>query len=188
MAVTYVGGATAFAITLFGYLYAPQSIYIALGVMIGLLPLSVAPIPRQLALATFRASRNFGDVNPVRTIIRRDIRCLLRMEWRRPVNLLVLSVVAPNASAGQRRKAELVCGLAGDPPVLLLDETFAHLDHQGCARPQDWLAEWSRSRLIVLTHHGGAPVSVSATLAVDRDHVEFSKRPAGESLERTTRE
>jgi hypothetical protein len=36
MAVTYVGGATAFAITLFGYLYAPQSIYIALGVMIGL--------------------------------------------------------------------------------------------------------------------------------------------------------
>jgi len=93
-----------------------------------------------------------------------------------------------NASAGQRRKAELVCGLAGDPPVLLLDETFAHLDHQGCARLQDWLAEWSRSRLIVLTHHGGAPVSVSATLAVDRDHVEFSKRPAGESLERTTRE
>jgi len=93
-----------------------------------------------------------------------------------------------NASAGQRRKAELVCGLAGDPPVLLLDETFAHLDDQSFKCLQGWLADWARSRLIVLTHHGGAPVSVSATLAVDRDHVEFSECPAGESLEQTARE
>jgi ABC-type multidrug transport system ATPase subunit len=93
-----------------------------------------------------------------------------------------------NASAGQRRKAELVCALAGDPPVLLLDETFAHLDNQSCARLQGWLAEWSKSRLIVLTHHGGPPVSVSATLAVDRDHIDFSECPENESLEQSTRE
>lgn len=78
-----------------------------------------------------------------------------------------------SASAGQRRKAELVCGLAGDPPILLLDETFAHLDDESVSKLEDWLLEWSASRLILLTHHGAPPVPVDAVLRVVGRDVEF---------------
>lgn len=79
-----------------------------------------------------------------------------------------------SASAGQRRKAELICGLAADPSVLLLDETFAHLDDRGCECLHDWLIEWSKYRSILLTHHGEPPVAVAATLSVDRERIIFS--------------
>ena len=71
-----------------------------------------------------------------------------------------------HASAGQRRKAELICGLAGDPEVLLLDETFAHLDEHSAAQLSQWLNDWSLSRVIVLAHHGSPPVKVNETLDV----------------------
>jgi ABC-2 type transport system ATP-binding protein len=71
------------------------------------------------------------------------------------------------ASAGQRRKAELICGLAGDPDVLLLDETFAHLDSESIELLAGWISEWATSRLILLTHHGEVPVSADALLHVD---------------------
>ncbi len=80
-----------------------------------------------------------------------------------------------NASAGQRQKAELICGLAGDPRILLLDETFTHLDSAGASQLRDWIVEWSSSRLILLTHHGGPPVPINATLRVMGDRVEFEK-------------
>lgn len=70
------------------------------------------------------------------------------------------------ASAGQRRKAELICGLAGDPAVLLLDETFAHLDEQSTVQLGQWIDDWSLSRVIVLTHHGSPPVRVDEVLDV----------------------
>lgn len=55
-------------------------------------------------------------------------------------------------SSGMRQKAELIGALAGDPPVLLLDEPFANLDAAAVA--------WLRDRLdlhegvAILAHHG----------------------------------
>jgi len=71
-----------------------------------------------------------------------------------------------HASAGQRSKAELICGLAGDPSVLLLDETFAHLDDHSAAQISQWIRDWSSSKVIVLAHHGSAPVAVEEVLDV----------------------
>ena len=71
-----------------------------------------------------------------------------------------------HASAGQRRKAELICGLAGDPAVLLLDETFAHLDEHSAVQLSQWIDDWSLSRVIVFAHHGRPPVTVNETLDV----------------------
>jgi ABC-type multidrug transport system ATPase subunit len=79
-----------------------------------------------------------------------------------------------SASAGQRRKAELVCGLAADPVVLLLDETFAHLDDDANEVLRSWMIEWSGRRAIVFTHHGASPVPPSAYLRVDRGNVVFA--------------
>ena len=76
------------------------------------------------------------------------------------------------ASAGQRRKAELICGLAGDPAVLLLDETFAHLDEHSAVQLSQWIGDWSLSRVIVLAHHGSPPVKVDEVLDVS-----FNDRP-----------
>jgi len=70
------------------------------------------------------------------------------------------------ASTGQRRKAELICGLAGDPAVLLLDETFAHLDEHSAVQLSQWIGDWSRSKVIVLAHHGSPPVTVDEVLDV----------------------
>jgi ABC-2 type transport system ATP-binding protein len=83
------------------------------------------------------------------------------------------SLPLANASAGQRQKAELVCGLAGDPDVLLLDETFAHLDSESAKQLQDWIAEWAASRLVVISHHGESPIAANATLHVNRELVVF---------------
>ncbi len=78
-----------------------------------------------------------------------------------------------NASAGQRQKAELVCGLAGDPSILILDESFTHLDNESAKKLSGWITKWSSSRLILLTHHGEQPVAPDATLKVLPDQVVF---------------
>ncbi|TNE88877.1 MAG: ATP-binding cassette domain-containing protein [Deltaproteobacteria bacterium] len=69
-------------------------------------------------------------------------------------------------SSGQRRRAELVAALAGDPSLLLLDETFTHLDDAGVA----WLAaeiERGRAqRVVLLAHHGTPPVGIDDTVVV----------------------
>lgn len=71
-----------------------------------------------------------------------------------------------HASAGQRRKAELVAALAGDPEVLLLDETFAHLDADACAVLAGWIDGWRAERAVVLVHHGEPPLSPDADHAL----------------------
>jgi ABC-type multidrug transport system ATPase subunit len=83
-----------------------------------------------------------------------------------------------NASSGQRRKAELVSGLAGDPTVLLLDETFAHLDSRSVDLLEQWVVEWRRSRVVVITHHGRPPVAPDATLHVAGREVRLEGRCA----------
>jgi len=70
------------------------------------------------------------------------------------------------ASAGQRRKAELICALAADPAILLFDETFAHLDQHGAEQLVTWVKDWSPSKIILLTHHGIPPVPVDQVLRV----------------------
>lgn len=71
-----------------------------------------------------------------------------------------------HASAGQRRKAELICALAGDPPILLLDETFAHLDQDAVQWLAAYISEAAQARLVLLTHHGEAPVAVAREVAL----------------------
>jgi ABC-type multidrug transport system ATPase subunit len=88
-----------------------------------------------------------------------------------------------SASAGQRQKAELICGLAGDPAVLLLDETFAHLDHASVEQLNAWIREWATTRLVVFTHHGEPPIAPNATLSVEKMSVVFeslASRPEAE--------
>lgn len=75
-------------------------------------------------------------------------------------------LVLAHASAGQRRKAELVAALAADPAVLLLDETFAHLDSDSAEQLKDWVVDWSRTRVILLAHHGNPPTRVDEVLHV----------------------
>lgn len=77
-------------------------------------------------------------------------------------------LVLGSASSGQRRKAELVCGLAGDPAVLLLDETFTHLDTASVGILKGWVNEWSATRVVVFTHHGEPPVDPDVVVHVGR--------------------
>lgn len=78
-----------------------------------------------------------------------------------------------SASAGQRQKAELVCALAGDPAVLLLDETFTHLDRKSAEVLARWIMQWSKTRLVVFTHHGDPPVSPDAVIRIEHGNVEL---------------
>ncbi|MEM9304188.1 MAG: ATP-binding cassette domain-containing protein [Pseudomonadota bacterium] len=61
-------------------------------------------------------------------------------------------------SAGQRQKAELLCALAGDPAIVLLDETLAHLDRQTVETVSGWLEEWRATRLIIVAQHAPLPL------------------------------
>lgn len=67
------------------------------------------------------------------------------------------SLPLSHCSAGQRRRAELLAALAGDPRVLLLDETFAHLDDHGCEVLRGLVEEWRADGCVVLVHHGVPP-------------------------------
>jgi len=81
------------------------------------------------------------------------------------------ALMLARASAGQRQKAEFICALASDPAVLLLDETFAHLDQASVAQVCVWLREWSTSRVIIFAHHGESPLRPDATLHIDRQSI-----------------
>ena len=94
--------------------------------------------------------------------------------WCEALNLdptLTLAV----ASAGQRQKAELICGLAGDPEILLLDEIFSHLDRTSVSQLCEWIDDWASSRLIILAHHAALPLRPHATLHVDRQSIVFER-------------
>jgi ABC-type multidrug transport system ATPase subunit len=68
------------------------------------------------------------------------------------------------ASAGQRRLAELLCAAAGDPEILLLDEVFANLDVGVSARLVDLLTTWRTSRTLIVTTHQPLLLSPDQTL------------------------
>jgi ABC-type multidrug transport system ATPase subunit len=81
------------------------------------------------------------------------------------------ALILAHASAGQRQKAEFICALAGDPAVLLLDESFVHLDPPSLSQLCDWLRAWSASRVIVFAHHGVSPLTPDVALYVDRHSI-----------------
>jgi ABC-type multidrug transport system ATPase subunit len=87
------------------------------------------------------------------------------------------NLILSNASAGQRQKAELICGLAGNPAVLLLDEPFAHLDTASIEKLCHWICEWAASRVITFAHHGEPPIAPNATLHTDRGSIRFEPVP-----------
>ncbi|MBW2253842.1 MAG: ATP-binding cassette domain-containing protein [Deltaproteobacteria bacterium] len=62
------------------------------------------------------------------------------------------------ASAGQRRKAELVAALAGDPEVLLLDEPFANLDEAASEVLSGWLEDWRGDHVVLVAGQTRLPV------------------------------
>jgi ABC-2 type transport system ATP-binding protein len=64
-----------------------------------------------------------------------------------------------HASSGQRRRAELVAALAGDPDILLMDEVFTTLDTSGAALLAEWLEDWRNKRLVVITSHTPLPIT-----------------------------
>ncbi|MCB9678674.1 MAG: ABC transporter ATP-binding protein [Alphaproteobacteria bacterium] len=70
------------------------------------------------------------------------------------------------ASTGMRRKAEVVAALAGDPTVLLLDETLANIDVRGREVLCEWLDRHRGDRAVILTHHGASPVRPDAVVTL----------------------
>lgn len=66
------------------------------------------------------------------------------------------------ASDGQARKAELVAALAGDPPVLLLDEPLALMDAATVALLETWVAGWRADRVMLVTSHEALPFQVDS--------------------------
>jgi len=82
---------------------------------------------------------------------------------------LPTDLLLSTASAGQRRKAELICALAGEPEVILLDETFAHLDTDAISQVCDWINNWRSQRLLIMTHHGELPVQPDQVIQIHPD-------------------
>lgn len=70
------------------------------------------------------------------------------------------------ASAGQRRLAELLAASAGDPSVMLLDEPFANLDPDRAARVRALIEEWRAIRAVVVTSHLPLPMDADRVVTV----------------------
>lgn len=67
-------------------------------------------------------------------------------------------------SVGQRRKAELLSALAGDPDLLLLDELFAPLDQASVVEVASMLEAKRGERIVLLTAHAPLPFGVEGVL------------------------
>jgi ABC-2 type transport system ATP-binding protein len=73
-----------------------------------------------------------------------------------------------HCSAGQRKLAELLAGLAADPVVLLLDEPFANLDADHTLRLVQVLEGLRSERVVLLTTHEAPPLSIDIEVGVSR--------------------
>ena len=69
-------------------------------------------------------------------------------------------------SVGQRRKAELVAALAGDPDVLLLDEVFAPLDTRSVSLVAELFDRARSTKILLLTGHGALPLASDQVLSL----------------------
>ncbi|MCB9743944.1 MAG: ABC transporter ATP-binding protein [Alphaproteobacteria bacterium] len=77
-----------------------------------------------------------------------------------------------DASAGQRRKAELVAALAGDPPALLLDEPFANLDVAAVETVRGWMQDWRAQRVVLVATHEALGFTPDTGLALRAGQLE----------------
>lgn len=69
-------------------------------------------------------------------------------------------------SVGQRKKAELLAALAGDPDVLLLDEVFAPLDTRSAEVVAALLEAARGSKIIVMTGHGALGIGADSEVGL----------------------
>lgn len=75
-------------------------------------------------------------------------------------------------SSGQRRRAELISALAGDPHLILLDETFTHLDDAGVSWLIQRVQKMRHQHVVVMAHHGPLPLQADQTI-----HLAPAQRP-----------
>ena len=71
-----------------------------------------------------------------------------------------------HCSAGQRKLAEILVGLAGDPEVLLLDEPFANLDPDHRRRLVDVVEALRARRVVLMTTHDAPPLAIDELVAL----------------------
>jgi len=76
---------------------------------------------------------------------------------------LPLDLPLAHASAGQRRKAGLLASLVGDPPILLLDEPWAAIDHAAIDVVTSLLESLRATRIVLFTCHGECPLEPDTT-------------------------
>ena len=72
-----------------------------------------------------------------------------------------------HASAGQRKIAEFLCAVAGNPSVMLFDEVFANLDPGRAERITTLLESWRSERVIVVTSHLPLPMAADSRCALN---------------------
>lgn len=73
-----------------------------------------------------------------------------------------------HGSTGQRQRTELLCALVGNPYVLLLDETLAHLDREGYQWLVDKMEQRRANSIVLLTHHGDLPITADHVVELKR--------------------
>ncbi len=88
-------GTISLSILVLAYCYYPFVAYVALLVTIVQLPASVALIPRQITQINKQNSAHLSSTGVIAALVRRDLRCLRRVEWRSLVTLVLFSAGAP---------------------------------------------------------------------------------------------
>jgi len=93
----YVAGAglISLMILVFAYCYYPFVAYAAFLATIIQLPLSVALIPRQISPVIKQVSGHLSGNGVIVALIRRDFRCLLRIEWKSFSGLAFFGIISP---------------------------------------------------------------------------------------------
>jgi len=87
-------GTVALAILIFAYAHQPWVAFIAVFVSIALLPLSISAIPDQIVRSVQVSNTSLTSKSPVVAIVRRDFRCLWRLERKALSGLIQLAVIA----------------------------------------------------------------------------------------------
>lgn len=87
-------GTIALAVLIFAYAHQPWVALIAVLISVVLLPLSMSAIPGQIVNSVHVSNASLTSKSPVIAIVRRDFRCLWRLERKALVGLIQLAVIA----------------------------------------------------------------------------------------------
>lgn len=87
-------GSLALAVLIFAYTHQPWMVLIAVFISITLLPLSVSAIPEQVVGSVHTTNASLASESPTIAIVRRDFRCLWRLERKALTGLIQLAVIA----------------------------------------------------------------------------------------------